>query len=88
MDVGDEGGSWNDVPTKKKNRCNGDVDGKRNLPRNISKFYVTNIPLGCNTWDVVEFVKVFGEVVGVYIERKKNKLGRRFGFISLKMFQM
>ncbi|MFS8004938.1 putative RNA recognition motif domain, nucleotide-binding alpha-beta plait domain superfamily [Helianthus anomalus] len=69
---------------KKKSKNNGDFDGKRNLSRNISKFYVTNLPLGCNTWDVAEFVKVFGDVSGVYIARKKDKEGRRFCFVRFK----
>ncbi|KAJ0715736.1 putative RNA recognition motif domain, nucleotide-binding alpha-beta plait domain superfamily [Helianthus annuus] len=81
--MGDEGGSWNDVPTKKKTR-NPDIEGNRNVSRNISKFYISNLPLGCNSWDVAEFVKVFGEVTGVYIARKNDKAGRSFGFVSFK----
>ncbi|MFS7951969.1 putative RNA recognition motif domain, nucleotide-binding alpha-beta plait domain superfamily [Helianthus anomalus] len=50
----------------------------------MKKFYVTNLPTGCNPWDVSEFVKVFSEVVGVYIARKKDKEGRKFGFISFR----
>ncbi|KAM0021196.1 putative RNA recognition motif domain, nucleotide-binding alpha-beta plait domain superfamily [Helianthus debilis subsp. tardiflorus] len=81
--MGDEGGSWNDVPSKKKNRKQGN-EGSISACRNISKFYITNLPWGCNSWDVAEFVNVFGEVAGVYIARKVDKVGRRFGFVSFK----
>ncbi|KAJ0713808.1 putative RNA recognition motif domain, nucleotide-binding alpha-beta plait domain superfamily [Helianthus annuus] len=51
---------------------------------NVTKFFVTNLPLGCTPWEVSEFVKVFGEVAVVYIARKKDKFGNRFCFISFK----
>ncbi|XP_021986862.1 uncharacterized protein LOC110883407 [Helianthus annuus] len=72
-----------DVPSKKKNRKQG-IDDIKSVSRNISKFYITNLPWGCNSWDVAEFVKVFGEVSGVYIARKIDKEGRRFGLVSFK----
>ncbi|KAJ0668710.1 putative RNA recognition motif domain, nucleotide-binding alpha-beta plait domain superfamily [Helianthus annuus] len=50
--------------------------------RIITKFYVSNLPVGCNPWDLADFVGVFGEVAGCYIARKKDKEGNRFGFIS------
>ncbi|KAF5762302.1 putative RNA recognition motif domain, nucleotide-binding alpha-beta plait domain superfamily [Helianthus annuus] len=86
MDVGDEGGSWNDVVNKKKNRSKG-IKGNtvdRNSKGAITKIFISNLPRGCNPWDVADFVKVFGEVSGVYIARKLDKEGRWFGFVSLK----
>ncbi|KAJ0435072.1 putative RNA recognition motif domain, nucleotide-binding alpha-beta plait domain superfamily [Helianthus annuus] len=83
MNVGDEGGSWKDVPLKKNHKNKGDA-GNTSLKGNITKFYITNLPLGCNPWDVTNFVKVFGDVAGVYLARKYDKEGRRFGFISFK----
>ncbi|KAL9999882.1 putative RNA recognition motif domain, nucleotide-binding alpha-beta plait domain superfamily [Helianthus debilis subsp. tardiflorus] len=83
MDAGDDRGCWNDVPLKKNNKNKEPNDGmSRN--GNITKLYITNLPLGCNTWDVADFVKVYGDVSGVYIARKKDKEGRRFGFVSFK----
>ncbi|KAM0055033.1 putative RNA recognition motif domain, nucleotide-binding alpha-beta plait domain superfamily [Helianthus debilis subsp. tardiflorus] len=67
----------------KKNRKQG-FGGNSLAHRNISKFYISNLPWGCNSWDVADFVKVFGEVAGVYIARKVDKAGRRFGFVSFK----
>ncbi|KAL9997067.1 putative RNA recognition motif domain, nucleotide-binding alpha-beta plait domain superfamily [Helianthus debilis subsp. tardiflorus] len=81
--MGDEGGSWNDFTSKKKNRKQG-IEGSSSACRNISKFYISNLPWGCNSWDDADFVKVFGEVVRVYIARKVDKAGRRFGFVSFK----
>ncbi|MFS8001802.1 putative RNA recognition motif domain, nucleotide-binding alpha-beta plait domain superfamily [Helianthus anomalus] len=50
--------------------------------RNITKFYMTNLLVGCNLWDVADFMGGFGEIAGCYIARKKDKEGNRFGFIS------
>ncbi|KAJ0440043.1 putative RNA recognition motif domain, nucleotide-binding alpha-beta plait domain superfamily [Helianthus annuus] len=86
MDVGDEGRSWNDVVNKKKNRSKG-IKGNtvdRNSKGAVTKFFISNLPRGCNPWDVADFVKVFGEVSGVYIARKLDKEGRWFGFVSFK----
>ncbi|KAJ0457176.1 putative RNA recognition motif domain, nucleotide-binding alpha-beta plait domain superfamily [Helianthus annuus] len=85
MDRSEEEGSWKDVPSKRKyiNKGSvGDQYGNRSNRGNITKFYVTNLPSGSNPWEVSEFVKVFGDVAGVYITRKLDKEGRKFGFIS------
>ncbi|KAJ0823993.1 putative RNA recognition motif domain, nucleotide-binding alpha-beta plait domain superfamily [Helianthus annuus] len=50
----------------------------------ITKIFVTNLPTGCTPWEVSEFIKVFGEVAGVYIARKMDKFGNSFCFISFK----
>ncbi|MFS7967474.1 hypothetical protein Hanom_Chr09g00786151 [Helianthus anomalus] len=63
MEVGDDGGSWTDVPNKKDSRNKG-REGERKHNGNISKFFITNLPQGCRAWDVVDFVKVFGDVSG------------------------
>ncbi|KAM0006120.1 putative RNA recognition motif domain, nucleotide-binding alpha-beta plait domain superfamily [Helianthus debilis subsp. tardiflorus] len=81
MEGGDEEGDWNDVVNKKNNRSNRNSDGRISKGP-VTKFFVSNLPLGCNPWDVADFVKVFGEVTGVYIARKLDKQGRRFGFVS------
>ncbi|MFS7926962.1 putative RNA recognition motif domain, nucleotide-binding alpha-beta plait domain superfamily [Helianthus anomalus] len=77
----DDAGDWNDIPSKKNPRNNGG-SGIRNHRGNITKFYITNLPKGCRPWDVADFIKVFGEVSGVYIARKNDKEGRRFVFVS------
>ncbi|KAJ0681965.1 putative RNA recognition motif domain, nucleotide-binding alpha-beta plait domain superfamily [Helianthus annuus] len=51
---------------------------------NITKFFISNLPIGCRPWDVADFVGQFGEVAGMYIARKMDKEGRRFGFLSLR----
>ncbi|KAJ0809398.1 putative RNA recognition motif domain, nucleotide-binding alpha-beta plait domain superfamily [Helianthus annuus] len=84
MDGGDVGGNWNTVVNKKKSRSEG-VNGKsmeRSSKGVVTKFFISNLPRGCNPWDLADFVKVFGEVSGVYIARKLDKEGRRFGFVS------
>ncbi|KAJ0808981.1 putative RNA recognition motif domain, nucleotide-binding alpha-beta plait domain superfamily [Helianthus annuus] len=84
MEGGDVGGNWNDVVNKKKLRSKGD-NGKsldKSSKGVVTKFFISNLPRGCNPWDVADFVKVFGEVSGVYIARKLDKEGRRFGFVS------
>ncbi|MFS8002241.1 putative RNA recognition motif domain, nucleotide-binding alpha-beta plait domain superfamily [Helianthus anomalus] len=81
--MGDDRGGWKDVPLKKNLRNKGKTGERRNNG-NITKYYITNLPLGCNPWDVADFVNVFGEVSGVYIARKSDKEGRRFRFVSFK----
>ncbi|MFS8019141.1 putative RNA recognition motif domain, nucleotide-binding alpha-beta plait domain superfamily [Helianthus anomalus] len=81
MDERDEGGEWNNVPAKKNFR-NMILLNERNSTRNIMKFFITNLPVGCRPWDVLEFMKVFGDISGVYIARKPDKVGRKFGLIS------
>ncbi|KAJ0534295.1 putative RNA recognition motif domain, nucleotide-binding alpha-beta plait domain superfamily [Helianthus annuus] len=49
---------------------------------NITKFFVSNLPDKCSSKEIVEFFGVFGAVVGVYVARKRDKNGSRFGFVS------
>ncbi|KAJ0480124.1 putative RNA recognition motif domain, nucleotide-binding alpha-beta plait domain superfamily [Helianthus annuus] len=78
----EEDGPWLDPHSKRKANNRGS-EGK--LDRGVvTKFFVTNLPQGCTPWELSEFVKVFGEVAGVYIARKKDKVGNRFGFISFR----
>ncbi|MFS8028753.1 putative RNA recognition motif domain, nucleotide-binding alpha-beta plait domain superfamily [Helianthus anomalus] len=78
----EEEGPWLDPHKRRKkgrdNGCNMDSKG------NITKFYISNLPVGCRPWDVADFVAGCGEVAGMYIARKKDKEGRRFGFLSLR----
>ncbi|KAJ0441099.1 putative RNA recognition motif domain, nucleotide-binding alpha-beta plait domain superfamily [Helianthus annuus] len=78
----EEDGPWEDPHHLRKKDKNRNKD-KLNKD-NITKFFATNLPQGCTLWEVSEFFKVFGEFVGVYIARKKDKVGNRFGFISFK----
>ncbi|KAJ0452199.1 putative RNA recognition motif domain, nucleotide-binding alpha-beta plait domain superfamily [Helianthus annuus] len=48
----------------------------------LAKFYVCNLLDRCGSKDVEEFFRQFGEVSGVYIARKRDKWGNRFGFVS------
>ncbi|KAJ0826228.1 putative RNA recognition motif domain, nucleotide-binding alpha-beta plait domain superfamily [Helianthus annuus] len=73
-------GPWLDPHQNKKKNKNvkNGIHGKGN----ITKFFITNLPEGCTPWELSEFVKVFGEVAGAYVAKKKDKVGNRFGFIS------
>ncbi|KAJ0785624.1 putative RNA recognition motif domain, nucleotide-binding alpha-beta plait domain superfamily [Helianthus annuus] len=48
----------------------------------IVKFFVTNLPDGCSSKDIGDAFCAHGEVVGIYIARKRDKLGNRFAFVS------
>ncbi|KAM0065404.1 putative RNA recognition motif domain, nucleotide-binding alpha-beta plait domain superfamily [Helianthus debilis subsp. tardiflorus] len=76
----EQDGPWLDPHHLRKKKFY-EVVGKQSKKK-ITKFFVTNLPSGCNPWDITEFVKVFGEVAGVYIAKKKDKNGNRFGFLS------
>ncbi|KAJ0879411.1 putative RNA recognition motif domain, nucleotide-binding alpha-beta plait domain superfamily [Helianthus annuus] len=78
----EEDGPWLEPRSKRKSMNKGP---ERKMDRgSITKFFVTNLPQGCTPWELSEFVKVFGEVAGVYIARKKDKVGNKFGFISFR----
>ncbi|PWA71898.1 nucleotide-binding alpha-beta plait domain-containing protein [Artemisia annua] len=50
----------------------------------VMKYYVSNIPIGCIPWDVKRFLADYGDIVGTYIARKRDKEGNRFGFVSFR----
>ncbi|KAM0031772.1 putative RNA recognition motif domain, nucleotide-binding alpha-beta plait domain superfamily [Helianthus debilis subsp. tardiflorus] len=50
----------------------------------VRKFFVSNIPVGCRSWDLADAFRRFGEVSGAFIAKKKDKEGRTFGFVSFK----
>ncbi|PWA62725.1 nucleotide-binding alpha-beta plait domain-containing protein [Artemisia annua] len=50
----------------------------------VTKFFISNLPSGCTPWEVSEFLGYFGEVVGSYIAKKRDKAGNRFGFITFR----
>ncbi|KAJ0793170.1 putative RNA recognition motif domain, nucleotide-binding alpha-beta plait domain superfamily [Helianthus annuus] len=71
---------WIDVPSKNRKERNG---GKLS-DKNVTKYFVSNLPFGCTPWEVSDFLGFYGEVAGTYIARKNDKNGNRFGFVSFK----
>ncbi|KAK9069568.1 hypothetical protein SSX86_011472 [Deinandra increscens subsp. villosa] len=53
-----------------------------NIQRRISKIFVSNLPNGCSGNDLAALVRPFGQIFDIYIARKRDKGGNRFGFIS------
>ncbi|PWA77842.1 nucleotide-binding alpha-beta plait domain-containing protein [Artemisia annua] len=53
------------------------------IQRQITKLFVTNLPEGCSGSVLAEQVRPFGKIFGLYIARKRDKGGNRFGFISM-----
>ncbi|XP_022020257.1 cold-inducible RNA-binding protein-like [Helianthus annuus] len=52
--------------------------------KDITKFFVSNLPEKCSSKDIGEVFSRFGEVAEVYVARKRDKLGNRFGFVSFR----
>ena len=50
----------------------------------VTNYFISNLPYGCTPWEVKYVLGGFGEVAGVYIAKKNDKFGCRFGFISFK----
>ncbi|KAJ0593536.1 putative RNA recognition motif domain, nucleotide-binding alpha-beta plait domain superfamily [Helianthus annuus] len=50
----------------------------------VTKFFVSNLPEGCNPWELRKALEGFGEVVGTFVAKKRDKNGCRFGFASFK----
>ncbi|PWA67185.1 RNA-directed DNA polymerase, eukaryota [Artemisia annua] len=49
----------------------------------ITKFFITNLPDRCSGNDLAQFVREYGQIFDLYIARKRDKRGNRFGFISI-----
>lgn len=48
----------------------------------ITKVFITNLPDKCSGKDLSEFIREFGVIYDIYIARKRDKFGNRFGFVS------
>ncbi|KAM0013520.1 putative RNA recognition motif domain, nucleotide-binding alpha-beta plait domain superfamily [Helianthus debilis subsp. tardiflorus] len=72
--------TWYDVPTKKGKGNRRQHNEKEKDPG--VKFFVSNIPEGCSSSDLVRVLKDFGVIQGTYIARKFDRLGKRFGFVT------
>ncbi|KAM0049594.1 putative RNA recognition motif domain, nucleotide-binding alpha-beta plait domain superfamily [Helianthus debilis subsp. tardiflorus] len=68
------------------------MDGRRSISgynyrqekgvKGITKFYVARLPEKCSSKDIEEALGVYGAINGVYVARKRDKNGFRFGFVS------
>lgn len=76
-DLGKE--EWHRVSYKDKRRSS---QGSSEIP--VTKFFVANIPEGCRPWDLADVMRGFGDLFRVFIAKKRNKEGERFGFVSYK----
>ncbi|KAM0039489.1 putative RNA recognition motif domain, nucleotide-binding alpha-beta plait domain superfamily [Helianthus debilis subsp. tardiflorus] len=77
MDAEDD--SWEVQNSRRRGKGNG-----AGFRQEISKFFVTNIPQGCRPWDLANAFRIYGEIAGAFIAKKKDKVGRTFGFVSFK----
>ncbi|KAJ0567780.1 putative RNA recognition motif domain, nucleotide-binding alpha-beta plait domain superfamily [Helianthus annuus] len=49
----------------------------------LTKFFVSNLPEKCSGNDLAEFVRQHGEIFDLYIARKRDRSGNRFGFVTM-----
>ncbi|KAJ0770504.1 putative RNA recognition motif domain, nucleotide-binding alpha-beta plait domain superfamily [Helianthus annuus] len=54
-----------------------------NIQRRITKIFVTNLSEGCSGTDLATTIRSFGQIYDLYIARKRDRGGNRFGFISI-----
>ncbi|KAJ0715757.1 putative RNA recognition motif domain, nucleotide-binding alpha-beta plait domain superfamily [Helianthus annuus] len=80
MEFVDDGGPWLGPKSKGAGTSKG-------FDHRFIKFFVSNIPEGCRPWDLADAFRVYGDVVGAFIAKKKNKEGRIFGFVKFKGVQ-
>ena len=78
--MGDE---WSKVPSRWE-RGRKSPAGQPVGNRKVTKFFLSNLPSGCIPREVSDFLGYYGDVVGSYIARKRDKEGNRFGFITFK----
>ncbi|MFS7912819.1 putative RNA recognition motif domain, nucleotide-binding alpha-beta plait domain superfamily [Helianthus anomalus] len=69
---------WQDVPPYRNNVRS---KGKKEQEKDVAN---SNLPNGCTPWEVSQFLGGFGEVVGTYIARKRDKEENCFGFTTFK----
>ncbi|PWA60122.1 RNA-directed DNA polymerase, eukaryota [Artemisia annua] len=74
---------WQDVLAR-RNKGRQNNKGEAEGAGDVTKFFVSNLPSGCTPWEVSEFLGYYGEVVGSYIAKKRDKEGKRFGFITFR----
>ncbi|MFS7990273.1 putative RNA recognition motif domain, nucleotide-binding alpha-beta plait domain superfamily [Helianthus anomalus] len=58
-----------------------DCSGSRSSEA-ITKFFVSNLPEGCTPWELRKGLESFGVISGMYVAKKRDKDGCRFGFVS------
>lgn len=75
--------TWYDVPTRQGRRHNNNQ--QTTIQWDGVKFFVSNPPAKCSSTDLKEVLQGYGEVLGIYIARKFDKLGKRFGFATFKV---
>ncbi|KAJ0587121.1 putative RNA-binding domain superfamily [Helianthus annuus] len=54
-----------------------------NIQKRLTKFFVSNLPDRCSGNDIAGVVRVHAEIYDIYVARKRDKMGNRFGFVSL-----
>ncbi|KAJ0876872.1 putative RNA recognition motif domain, nucleotide-binding alpha-beta plait domain superfamily [Helianthus annuus] len=59
-------------------------NGAFNNQGDTTKFFVTNLPETCNSFDLANTFRNYGNVTGTYVARKRDKVGNVFGFVSMK----
>ncbi|KAJ0818186.1 putative RNA recognition motif domain, nucleotide-binding alpha-beta plait domain superfamily [Helianthus annuus] len=52
--------------------------------RNVTKFFISNLPEGCTPWELKCGLAGYGDVTDTYVAKKRDKDGCRFGFASFK----
>ncbi|PWA59445.1 nucleotide-binding alpha-beta plait domain-containing protein [Artemisia annua] len=52
------------------------------VQRRLTKFFVTNLPDRCSGMDLAGAIREYGAIFYIYIAKKRDKGGRRFGFFS------
>ncbi|XP_035830121.1 uncharacterized protein LOC110945003 [Helianthus annuus] len=71
---------WQEVTARRKG---GNNQHEENTKRqDLTKFYIANIPERCSGDDIRRFLEIYGEIEGIYVARKRNKMGQRFAFVS------
>ncbi|KAK6129156.1 hypothetical protein DH2020_037088 [Rehmannia glutinosa] len=73
-----------DVKNRRKDKFRGDPAGKefvRRITENSSSFFFTNFPEYWGSADLKEVFSRYGTVKDIFIPNKRDKLGKKFGFV-------
>ncbi|MFS7977529.1 putative RNA recognition motif domain, nucleotide-binding alpha-beta plait domain superfamily [Helianthus anomalus] len=70
-----------DVPARKGRR---DAQSDTGYNKVITKFFVSNLPPKCSSVDLKDVFRRYRDFEASYIARKRDRWGKRFGFISFQ----
>ncbi|KAI3820054.1 hypothetical protein L1987_13910 [Smallanthus sonchifolius] len=75
---------WEEPKRRHNKGKNADDNGGSGVSKGVVKFYISNLPDGSTPWEISQVMGAFGDLGNVYIARKRDKMGNKFGFATYR----